>query len=368
MTPGIFSTSSKNRSNALATKTLSLVLLTLTSDHGWSQSTDTSTTSVTTENKDRNQQVSEVVSSTIENRGVLTSKGTFILEPAFTYTHSSATVVAIEGVTVLPALLIGLINISQAERDIFGYSLTARYGLTQRLEVSMKVPYIQIDESIRERQVFDGTAVDIVSDTSGDGLGDVEMSLNYQLNDGLNGMPFFIANLRVKSDTGTSIFDLDQRPITTPEGAIIGVAFDEQPTGSGFWGVQPGLTVLYPTDPAVLYGSISYMWNQKDDKGLEYGGEIDPGNIIGFSFGIGFSVNERTSFSLGYEHNIIDKTEIEFSPDLEDAEFDTYHSGSLLFGISQQMFGGDAINVSVAVGVTEQSPDVQISIRAPFQF
>ncbi len=362
------STSHNKSLTQQATYTLSVLALALFSSQGWSQEEAQTTTSVAPNNQDRNQQVSEVVSSTIESRGVLTSKGTFIIEPAFTYTHSSSTIVAIEGVTILPALLVGLINVSQAERDIFGYSLTARYGLTQRLEVSLKVPYIQIDESIRERQVFDGTPVDIISDTSGDGLGDIEMSMNYQINDGLDGMPFFIANLRVKSDTGTSIFDLDQRPIVTPDGAIIGIAFDEQPTGSGFWGIQPGLTVLYPTDPAVLYGSISYMWNQKDDKGTEYGGEIDPGDIIGFSFGMGFSINERTSFSIGYEHNIIDKTNVELAPDLEDAEFDTYHSGSLLFGISQQVFGGDAINLSVAVGVTEQSPDVQISIRAPFQF
>lgn len=360
------SVSSVKTFKKITARNLTIISAIVFSSSSWSQ-TESATASAI-ENRERNQQVSEVVSSTIDNRGVLTSKGTFILEPAFTYTHSSSTLVAIEGVTILPALLVGIINVSQAERDIYGYSLTARYGLTQRLEVSLKVPYIQIDESIRERQVFDGTPVDIISDTSGDGLGDVEMSFNYQINDGLNGMPFFIANLRIKSDTGTSIFDLDQKPIVTSEGAIIGVAFDEQPTGSGFWGIQPGLTVLYPTDPAVLYGSISYMWNQKDDKGIEYGGEIDPGDIIGFSFGIGFSVNERTSFSIGYEHNIIDQTTIEFAPDLEDAEFDTYHSGSLLFGISQEMFDGNAVNLSVAVGVTEQSPDVQISIRAPLEF
>ncbi|GAB3105410.1 transporter [Aestuariicella hydrocarbonica] len=329
---------------------------------------DAVNTTVGTQDENREKKVNEVVSSIIDNRGVLTSKGTFIFEPSFTYTHSSATVVAIEGFTVLPALIIGLINISQAERDIFNYAITLRYGLTSRMEVSLKVPYIDIDESIRERQALDGTPVDIVSDTSGDGLGDVEMSVNYQLNDGLNGWPFFIANLRVKSDTGTSIFDLDRRQLVNDDGDVLGVIFDEQPTGSGFWAYQPGLTVLYPTDPAVIYGSISYLWNEKDDKGAEFGGEIKPGDIFGFSFGIGFSVNERTSFSLGYEHNVIDKTEVEFAPDLEDASFDRYHSGSLLLGISQQTRGRNLLNLSLAVGVTEQSPDVQLTFKMPFQF
>ncbi|MYM63403.1 transporter [Pseudomaricurvus sp. HS19] len=323
--------------------------------------------SVGTENKAREQQVSEVVSS-VTSRGILTTQGSLIVEPSFSYTHSSSTVVAIEGFTVLPALIIGLINISQAERDILTYALTFRYGITSRLEVSLRAPYLDIDESIRERQALDGTPIDLISDTSGDGWGDLEMSINYQLNDGGYGLPYFIGNLRIKSDSGTSIFDLDRRTLVNDQGAIVGVIFDEQPTGSGFWAVQPGLTLLYPSDPAVVYGSISYLWNIKDDKGPEFGGTVNPGDIIGFSFGMGFAVNERTSFSLGYEHNIIDRTTVEVHSDVTDAEFDRFHAGSLLFGLTQQVTRKQTINLSLAVGVTEQSPDVQITLKAPLQF
>ncbi len=303
-----------------------------------------------------------------DDRGVLTSKGGFIIEPSYTYTHASSTVVAVEGFTILPALIIGLINISQAQRDISNYSLAIRYGVTNRMEVSIKVPYIDIEESIRERQVLDGTPIDVVSDTSGNGLGDIEASINYQLNSGRGGTPFFIANLRIKSDTGNSIFDIDKRELTNDDGEVIGLLFSEQPTGSGFWSVQPGFTVLYPSDPAVLYGSISYLYNIKDDKGADNGGDIDPGDVIGLSFGIGFSVNERTSFSLGYQHDIIDQATVELAPALEDATFDTIHSGSLLIGISQLLTNETSMNVSVAVGVTEQSPDVQLTFKLPMSF
>jgi hypothetical protein len=236
------------------------------------------------------------------------------------------------------------------------------------MEIGIKVPYIDIEESIRERQVLDGSPVDIISDTSGNGLGDIEFQMNYQLNSGRGGSPFYIFNLRAKSDTGDSIFDIERRDLTNDDGDVIGVVFSEQPTGSGFWSVQPGLTVLYPTDPAVLYGSVSYMWTIEDDKGDENGGDIDPGDVISFSFGIGFSVNEQTSFSLGYEHDIIDETEVELAPELGDATFDTYHSGSMLVGISQLIGQSTSVNISLAVGVTEQSPDVQLSFKVPFGF
>ncbi len=315
--------------------------------------------------KEDGKNLNEIV-TVFEDRGILTSKGVFVLEPSFSYAHSTSTVVAIEGFTVIPSLIVGLINISQAQRDIFNMSLSARYGITSRLEVGIKVPYIQIDESIRERQALEGTPVDIINDSSGNGLGDVEMSLGYQLNDGSDGYPYFVSNLRVKSDTGESPFEISRRELTNEDGDVVGIVFDEQATGSGFWSVQPGFTAMYPTDPAVLYGSLSYLWNIEDDKGQENGGKIDPGDAIGFSFGIGFSVNEKTSFSLGYDHNVILNTKVENSPDLNDSTFERFHSASFLVGISQAVAQTTSVNLSLSIGVTEQAPDMQLTIRAPF--
>lgn len=315
--------------------------------------------------KEDGKNLNEIV-TVFEDRGILTSKGVFVLEPSFSYAHSTSTVVAIEGFTVIPSLIVGLINISQAQRDIFNMSISARYGITSRLEVGIKVPYIQIDESIRERQALEGTPVDIINDSSGNGLGDVEMSLGYQLNDGSDGYPYFVSNLRIKSDTGESPFEISRRELTNEDGDVVGIVFDEQATGSGFWSVQPGFTAMYPTDPAVLYGSLSYLWNIEDDKGEENGGKIDPGDAIGFSFGIGFSVNEKTSFSLGYDHNVIFNTKVENSPDLNDSTFERFHSASFLVGISQAVAQTTSVNLSLSIGVTEQAPDMQLTIRAPF--
>ena len=318
-----------------------------------------------TEPENTGKRLNEIV-TVFEDRGILTSKGIFVLEPSFSYAHSTSTVVAIEGYTVIPSLIVGLINVSQAQRDMFNASLSVRYGITSYLEVGIKIPYVQIDESIRERQALQGTPVDIINDASGSGLGDVEFSIGYQLNEGADGYPYFVSNLRIKSDTGESPFETSRRELTNKDGDVIGIVFDEKATGSGFWSVQPGFTAMYPSDPAVLYGSLSYLWNIEDDKGPENGGNIDPGDAIGFSFGIGFSVNERTSFSLGYDHNLILNTKVENTPDLNDATFDRIHSGSFLVGISQSVAQTTSVNLSLSVGVTEHAPDMQLTLRAPF--
>jgi len=311
--------------------------------------------------------LNEIV-TVFEDRGILTTAGAFVIEPSFSYAHSTSTIVAIEGYTVIPSLIVGLINISQAQRDFFNFSLGVHYGISSRLEVGFKVPFVQIEESIRERQALEGSPVDIVNDSTGKGLGDIEGSISYQLNDGQDGYPYFVSNLRVKSITGKSPFKISSRELTNDDGDVVGVVFDEQPTGSGFWSVQPSLSMMLPSDPAVLYGSLSYLFNLSDDKGEEKGGRIDPGDAVGFSFGVGFSVNEKTSFSLGYDHNIIFETEVEQSPDLNESTFTRFHSGSFLVGISQAVALQRSVNLSLSIGVTEQAPDMQLAIRAPFSF
>ncbi len=311
--------------------------------------------------------LNEVV-TVFEDRGILTSKGTFVLEPSISYAHTSSRIVAIEGFTVIPALVVGLINVSEIQRDILNYSLSLRYGVTNRMEIGFKVPYIQIEESIRERAAFKGTPVDVINDSKGDGLGDIEMSLNYQLNDGLNGFPYFVSNFRVKSKTGISPFEIKKRQLKSSDDTVVGTIYEEQPTGSGFWSIQGGLTSMYPSDPAVLYGSASYTWNIKEDKGPEYGYTIDPGDLVEFGFGIGFSVNERTSFSLGYNHIVLFDTTTEAQQSATEAVFDRVHSGSLLLGVSQSTGKESSLNLSLSVGVTEAAPDMQLTLRTPIIF
>ena len=72
-----------------------------------------------------------------------------------------------------------------------------------------------------------------------------------------------MATLRAKSRSGTGPFEVDIDPTTNLE--------RELPTGSGFWAVQPQLTWLLPSDPAVLFGSVSYLYNFKRDVGRGFG-------------------------------------------------------------------------------------------------
>ncbi|WP_228739356.1 transporter [Marinobacter arenosus] len=312
----------------------------------------------------KKEQVTDIASIT-SDRGIVTRPGRLTIEPAFSHAHSNATRVAIEGYTVIPALLVGLINISEIQRDIFVGALTFKYGFTSRFEADVRVPWLSVNEDLRERQAFEGTPVDTLRESSGEGLGDVELSARYQLNDGLEGWPYVIGVFRVKTPTGEGPYDVDQRVVEDSEGNPIGVELEERPTGSGFWSFEPGFSFIYPSDPAVLYGSLSYVWTMKEDQGPENGGEVDPGDVVRFGFGMGFAFNERTSFSLGYDHSVIRKTSFETNSDLFGANFDRIQVGSLSFGLAQRLSTNTTLSLTVNVGVTENAPNSELTLKLP---
>ena len=198
------------------------------------------------------------VAPLFEAPGVLTPKGKYVLEPSYQFGYASSNRVALVGYTIIPALLIGLIDVREVKRNTMTAALAARYGLGSRTEVELRVPYVYRSDSTVSREIFTGTAVENVFHTSGRALGDVELALRHQLNDGGADRSYYVAGLRIKSRTGRDPFevvtDCVQRCVG-PNASGTGLPLD-LPTGSGFYGVQPSLTWLFPSDPAIFFGSV----------------------------------------------------------------------------------------------------------------
>jgi uncharacterized coiled-coil protein SlyX len=321
-------------------------------------------------------EVEAIASISDEVRGVLTPRGTLVIDPSLKFAHTSNNRVFLEGFgpLVVPSLFLGLIDIREVDRDLWIASLSARYGITSRFQFELKVPYVWREDRIRSRPLLVNLFGDEVFEVDGDGLGDVEFAFDYQLNKGLNGWPFFIGGLRVSAPTGTDPFDVETvdivvldnegNPVNDDDGNPIIQRFPtELATGSGFWGIQPSLTFLYPTDPAVFFGTLSYNWSIEDRVDNEIG-EIDPGDTIGLSGGMGFGINERSSFSLGFSYKHVSKTEQNGS-ELKGSELDI---GELSLGYAFRLSRKSNLNLSIGIGATEDAQDFQMTVRLPTNF
>ncbi len=315
------------------------------------------------------------VAPLFEAPGVLTPRGKYILEPSLQFGYSSSNRVALVGYTVIPALLIGLVDVREVKRNTFTGALTARTGLSNRMEVEVKLPYVYRSDATVSREIFTGTAVERVFETSGKAIGDVEVAGRYQLNAGGPDKAYYIGGLRYKSTTGRSPFEVVTDCQTRCIGDnVTGTGLPlSLPTGSGFHSLQGSLTWLFPSDPAVFFGNISYLHNFKQsgvtrlvrNGEREPLGELAPGGIIGFNFGMGLALNDKASLSLGYDHSTVGRMK---QNGITVPGAVRTQLGTLLLGYSYRFNEKRSLNVAVGAGVTRDTPDVSLTVRVPFSF
>jgi hypothetical protein len=290
--------------------------------------------------------------------GVLTPKGTLVYEPGIEYDRASDNRAIVSGFTVLPAVTIGSIDISKVNHDSLTFWHTLRYGATSRLELEARVPYVYRWDQTTSRPLNSGSAQDQTTVARGTDIGDIDLAGHYQLNSGQHDWPFLIANLRFKTRTGTDPFQvpLDANGLQR-----------KLPTGSGFYNLEPSITAIYASDPAVFYANIGYLFSiGRTVNSPLVGGvaNIEPGGAVRTSFGMGIAINEASSFSVGYEYDVFNKTRQNGSP-LAGTDLQV---GSTLLGFSYRINDRMSLNLTTAIGVTSDSPGTRIIARLPIRF
>src|SRR5690606_1859018 len=311
--------------------------------------------------------------------GVLTPAGQLVLEPSMQFGYSGNDRVALVGYTVIPAILVGLIDARQLKTTSLTAALAARYGLGRRLELELKAPFSHISSDTVSREIFTGSAQDSVFQADGKGLGDIELTARYQFEQGGADRPFYVLWLRYKTRTGRDLFEVVTDCVTRCVANATGTGLPlELPTGSGFAALQPGLTWLYASDPVAFFGSLSYLHNFKREDvcrtvltgapeafpqtTTEPLWTIEAGDIIGFNFGMGLALNERAAVSFGYDQSIVDRTQ----QNGEDAPGAVrVVLGTLVIGGSYRLGDRASLNVALGVGVTRDTPDVTLAVRRP---
>ena len=314
------------------------------------------------------------IAQIFDEPSALTPPGKFVVEPSLQMAYSSSDRVALVGYTIIPALLIGLIDVRQVKTTTLTSTLAVRYGLAKRWELEARVPYVYSTSDTVSRELFTGTATDNAFSSHGHGIGDVELTARYQINAGGVDKPFYIGWMRFKTRTGKDPFEVTTDCVTRCVSNTTGTGLPlQQPTGSGFFAVQPGLTWLFPTDPAVFFGSISYLHNfeRKDvslslvDGSKQFLGDVKAGDIIGLNFGMGLALNEKASFSIGYDQSIIGPTKQ--NGQRVPGSVRTI-LGTLLVGYSYRISPKMTMNLSVGAGLTRDTPDLTVTLRLPIQF
>jgi hypothetical protein len=222
-------------------------------------------------------------------------------------------------------------------------NLLIRYGLAEDLEFDFAVPLVYRERELDIRPVTltttQGTTIFPSFSRENDvGLGDISWALRYAAIHEEGAIPEVTLNVNAKSDTGD----------------------EHRALGTGDWYVGTGVSLVKTIDPVVFFGSLGYTWTLGT---LELaGGDFDPGDQILYSLGMGFSLNDRVSFSMAMAGAAIRRNELN-GRKISGSGLDV---NSLQFTTTVQLAKRVYLEPFVGFGLTDETGDFSVGINVPF--
>ncbi|HZZ11224.1 MAG TPA: hypothetical protein VFE79_11095 [Paraburkholderia sp.] len=280
----------------------------------------------------------------------------------------------LSGFLALDAIFLGNINLGETKSHQVMADLDTRYGLTDRISVDVDVPYIYRHSNFIVGGA--GGAASTLSDASvnSNAIGDVNFGIYYQFLKETNSLPDVVGSLRIKAPTGTSPFGEKVVQVDTDNTNL--VAPTKLPTGTGFWNITAGVSLLKTYDPVVLFGSLSYTYNLArsfaDISSVQ--GQTEPatvklGDIVQFGGGVALAFSDKDSASISYTMALEPESKTRApGGSYSKVPGSETTAAALNFGLNHVVNKHLTINGAVSVGLTPDAPNFVVGVRFPYTF
>ncbi len=221
-------------------------------------------------------------------------------------------------------------------------SFLMRYGLADHLELDLTIPYSYIEQKQDFRPFKVPTSLRRTENT---GIGDIGLAVRYTAWTENGSTPNITLSMNAKSKTGK-------------ESKISQNAGNQSPgLGTGFWNVGAGISLVKTIDPVVFFSSLGYTTT------LEENG-IEPGDQIPYSFGTGFSMNDKVSFSTSLSGTAVRRTKVNG----REVSGSSKNITTLQLGFTVQLSKRLFIEPYVGFGLNEEASDFVLGFSMPYRF
>jgi hypothetical protein len=163
-----------------------------------------------------------------------------------------------------------------------------RFGVLKRVQafVGGAVGWSNVQASIPTFEEFENDG----------GFGDLDFGATVQLVDGNAEKPHMLATVSATAPTGGD-----------PFGASLVLAPTAPALGQGFWSIAGRVLCIHSYDPLVFfYGVGGEQFFAREFNNVE----IEPGTSWNYSFGLGFSVNERVTLSTRFLGSYVEELRV----------------------------------------------------------
>jgi hypothetical protein len=289
----------------------------------------------------------------LDKGAILLKPGTLQLEPSFEYQTYSSSNVAINGVSLFNAIIIGTIRVDDIQRQVITGSLKARYGIINRLQIDATVPFVRRSET----EVLGVGTPDVTErNITGLGIGDVEIGLTGQPLIGRGWIPNVLVRVGARIPTGEDVFQIPT--VTIGPGGQTRLV--RAPTGNGFWGIFATATAVWSIDPVAFFVGGGYTFNVPRNISPTVG-NIDPGDSISYFTGMNIAVNERVSLNLSF----VGQNTFSTFQNGNKVPNTSFIDGRVTIGTSIGLTDNISLLANAGIGLTRQSPDFTFTVSLP---
>ena len=235
-------------------------------------------------------------------------------------------------VQVGPDTFVGNID---TERDTLDVGLLFRHGLPWEAQFEASVPYRYVNSE--GTTTVDDSVVSSL-DRNGSGYGDLRLGLAKTLLNEVEGWPNLIGRITWDTSTGEKRDD----------DLVLGFGFDE---------VEVSLTALASRDPMVFFGTFAYQNTFEED-------DIEPGDAYKLNLGTAVAVSPENSLTFSLNQSYYEELELNG----QSIDGSDRLASSFSIGLSTIMGPRTLLQLSVSIGLTEDTSDYGFEISLPIRF
>jgi hypothetical protein len=301
--------------------------------------------------------------------------GKFSVETGITYSRYDTRQLVLNGFLALDSIFLGAINLDRIKADTWTLDLTGRYNFNNRWQFDLNVPVVYRQSTYQSGGGNNGAANVTTEDTVKEdpAIGDVNFGIAYKFLDESANTPDAVATLRVKAPTGKDPFGIKLVRVDTNSNLAVP---ESLPTGNGVWSITPGISLVKTFDPAVLFGSLSYTHNLEEsfddissNPALKTPGKVRIGDSFQVGAGIAFALNEKMSMSFSVSDLVQRKSKLkEDGGDWQSVVSSDANAGYFNIGMTIAATDNLTIVPNLSIGLTDDAPDFQFSLKFPYYF